>query len=105
MEKAVEEASAKAHTLDEASQALRASAKKKWNKAIIFAALAFLTLFIVGLVGIFYQVHYQYQSKNHIDCIIKDLATPPPPGTSPNAKKYIDIRSTLSSDCNIKFTQ
>lgn len=39
------------------------------------------------------------QNKQHIDCIIKDLATPQQPGTN---HKFI---SDLSSQCNIKFTQ
>lgn len=104
MEKA-KKASNLAHNLDEATQQLRASAKKKYNLSAISAALAFFVLIVLGLVGLAYQNHYALQNKNHIDCIIKDLATPPPPGTSPTARKYIDIRSTLSSDCDIKFTQ
>lgn len=105
MEKTVKRATDKAHALDEASQTLRASAKKKWNRAVISAVLAFFILGSIGVVGLYYQNHYALESKNHIDCIIKDLSTPPPPGTSPNARKYIDVRSTLSADCNIKFTQ
>lgn len=105
MERTIKEASDKAHNLDEASQQLRASAKKKWNKAVVLASLAFFILLLVGIVGLAYQNHYALQSKNHIDCIIKDLATPPPPDASPTARKYIDIRSTLSADCKIKFTQ
>lgn len=101
----VKKAADKAHALDEASQTLRISAKRKWNKAIISCVIAFFILFSTGVIGLMYQNHYALQSKRHIDCIIKDLATPPPPGSSPNARKYIDIRSTLSSDCNIKFTQ
>lgn len=99
---AVKKAASKAHALDEASQTLRSSARRKWNKAIIFAVAAFLILCVIGVVGIFYQVHYAYLNKQHIDCIIKDLSTPQKPGTT---HKYIDYRSILSSDCNIKFTQ
>lgn len=101
----VRKATNKAHKLDNASEILRMSAKKKWNKAVISASVAFFILIIIGIVGLAYQNHYALQNKNHIDCIIKDLATPPPSGSSPNAKKYIDIRSTLTADCNIKFTQ
>lgn len=103
MEKPTLVATDKAHHLDEASQILRASAKKKWNKAIISASLAFFTLLVIGIIGLAYQNHYALQNKNHIDCIIKDLATPLP-ADAPNARKYIDIRSTLTADCNIKFT-
>lgn len=101
----IKKAADKAHNLDEASQTLRASAKRKWNKALISFIVAFFILLFVGVIGIYYQNQVAGQSKRHIDCIIKDLATPPPKGASPNAKKYIDIRSTLTSDCNIKFTQ
>ncbi len=104
MEKAVQNAVDKAHHLDEASQTLRASAKKKWNLSFIFAFAAFFVLLIIGIIGLAYQNHFALQNKNHLDCIIKDLATPPPPGTSPTARKYIDIRSSLTADCNIKFT-
>lgn len=105
MEKTIKRASDKAHHLDEASQILRASAKKKWNMAVVSASCGFAILLIIGLIGLAYQNHYALESKHHIDCIIKDLSTPPPAGTSPNARKYIDIRSTLTADCNIKFTQ
>lgn len=118
----VRKASEKAHALDAVSQDLyktRKSVKRKWNKALIAAAICFLILFMLGVASyirinqtvnkqnraLALQNQIAIQSKQHIDCIIKDLSTPPPPGASPNAKKYIDIRSTLSSDCNIKFTQ
>lgn len=104
MEKTIKKASDKAHNLDEASRTLRTSAKKKWNLAVVSASAAFFVLLIIGIVGLAYQNHYALQNKNHIDCIIKDLATPPPPGVPPTARKYIDIRSTLTADCNIKFT-
>lgn len=96
----VKKAVNKAHNLDEASQSLRASAKKKWNRAIILSGIAFLILLSIGVVGILYQNHYALQSKNHIDCIIKDLSTPLPPGAK---ARYIDYQSRLSADCKIKF--
>lgn len=101
MADAVKRAVSKAHNLDEASQTLRASAKKKWNRAIVLAIIAFMILLSIGIVGIFYQNHIATQSKNHIDCIIKDLSTPQAPGTT---HKYIDYQTRLSSDCKIKFT-
>lgn len=94
------EASKKAHNLDEASQSLRASAKRKWNIAIILACIAFFILLFIGIIGLAYQNHYALQSKNHIDCIIKDLSTPIPPGAK---TRYIDYQSRLSADCKIKF--
>lgn len=63
-----------------------------------------LTAFLVlgSLVLISYSINQanrlSVQNKQHIDCIIKDLATPQKPGTQ---HKYI---SELSSQCNIKFT-
>lgn len=97
----VKKAVDKAHALDEASESLRSSAKKKWNRAIILCVVAFFILLGIGVVGILYQNHYARQSTQHIDCIIKDLSTPQKPGTT---HKYIDIQSTLSKDCKIKFT-
>lgn len=102
MEKTVKKAADKAHNLDQASQTLRASAKRKWNIAYVLAASAFAIIIMAIGISILYQNHYALQSKNHIDCIIKDLTTPQAPGTT---HKYIDIRSPLTADCNIKFTQ
>lgn len=100
-ERKVKTAADKAHNLDEASQILRNSAKRKWNIAWVLACTAFFIILALGVIGIFYQNHYALQNKKHIDCIIKDLATPPPPGTPATARKYID---NLQTDCNIKFT-
>lgn len=105
MERAVTRASNRAHTMEEENILLRKSAKRKWNIAWVLAIMGFLIILIGLAIGVFYQNYYALQNKKHIDCIIKDLSTPPPPGTSPNAKKYIDIRSTLTADCNIRFTQ
>lgn len=84
--------------LDEATQAIL----HKLNKSDIRLQIsAFVLLFIVvtsGVAGIFYQNHYALQNKRHIDCIIKDLATPQKPGTT---HKYI---TDLQTECNIKFT-
>lgn len=91
----------KAHALDEASQTLRASAKRKWSIAYILAGVAFTIIWVSIGISILYQNHYALQNKNHIDCIIKDLSTPQQPGTT---HKYIDYRSILSNDCDIRFT-
>lgn len=103
MEKTVRKAADKAHNLDEASQTLRASAKRKWNIAYILAGIALAIVLLAIGISILYQNHYALQSRDHIDCIIKDLTTVPPPGTLPTARKYIDPRSALTADCKIKF--
>lgn len=96
----VKKAVNKAHRLDAASQDLRASAKKKWNRAIVLCCVAFLILLSIGVAGIFYQNHYALESKNHIDCIIKDLSTPLPAGAK---SRVIDYQTRLNADCKIKF--
>lgn len=99
-ENAVKKAVNKAHALDEASEILRSSAKKKWNRAIILCCVAFLVLLSIGVAGILYQNHYALQNKNHIDCIIKDLSTPLPAGAK---SRVIDYQTRLQADCKIKF--
>ncbi len=42
------------------------------------------------------------QVNDHVDCILKASATPPPPGTPASSRKY--ILQTLSDQCQIKFT-
>lgn len=86
--------------LDTATQAIIAKIDKNDRRLRLSAYLLLSILLIVGIVGIFYQNHIATQSKNHIDCIIKDLATPQPAGTN---HKYIDIQTSLSSNCKIKF--
>lgn len=89
----------KAHTLDEATQATIESVKKKNYRAIQWFIISWTILFSLAVFGIYKQNEIAAQNKKHIDCIIKDLATPQKPGTS---HKYIE---NLSTDCNIKFTQ
>lgn len=84
--------------LDAATQAIIINLNKNDYRLRL---TAFVTLAIVatfGTIGIYYQIHLAAQSKQHIDCIIKDLATPLPPGSR---SKYI---TNLQSQCNIKFT-
>lgn len=38
------------------------------------------------------------KSTDHLNCIVRDLATPRPPGAG---QKYIEL---VGKDCNIKFT-
>lgn len=87
--------------LDEATQTIILRIDKN-DRRLRFSAYIFMSiLLIVGIIGIFYQNHLATQNKNHIDCIIKDLATPQKPGTQ---HKYIDSLNGLEA-CNIKFTQ
>lgn len=67
------------------------------------ATLVLVTVLVgLGVVGIYKQNQLASDNKKHIDCIIKDLATPPPKGTPPDARKYI---TNLETDCNIQFTE
>lgn len=91
----------KAHVIDEETQTLLNSVRLKNARALKWGAACFLILFAIGVGGIVWQNRIANQSKQHIDCIIKDLSTPQKPGTT---HKYIDPRSSLTRDCNIKFT-
>lgn len=65
-----------------------------------------ITIFLVtilialGVAGIYKQNTVAANNKNHIDCIIKDLSTPLPPGAK---ARVIDYQTRLSADCKIKF--
>lgn len=96
----VTRASEHARAIDEETQALLSSVKNRNSRAIGWFIVSWTILFILSLVGLYYQNHLASQNKQHIDCIIKDLSTPQQPGKT----KYIDYRSVLSSDCNIKFS-
>lgn len=98
----VKKAADKAHYLDAETRHILSAIKSKNNKALAWFIISWSILLAVGVSGIYRQNQIAIQNKKHIDCIIKDLATPPPKGASPNAKKYIE---NLSTDCNIKFTQ
>lgn len=88
--------------LDEATQIIIQRIDKNDRRLRISGFVTLSVLLIVGLIGIYYQVKVATQSKQHIDCIIKDLSTPIPKGTP---SKYIDYQSRLSSDCKINFTK
>lgn len=91
-----------AHTLDEETQATLDRVRTKNNKAIGWFIVSWTILLLLALFGIYYQNRLATQSKNHIDCIIKDLSTPLPAGAK---ARYIDYQTRLSADCRIKFTQ
>lgn len=94
----VQDMASKAHVIDDQTQALMESVRQKNNKAMTWFAISWTILFALAVFGLYYQNHLASQNKQHIDCIIKDLATPQKKGTQ---HKYID---RLSTDCSIKFT-
>lgn len=75
--------------------------RRHWRDVLVVMT----TIFVFGsLVLVAYGINQNNrlatQSKQHIDCIIKDLSTPQPSGTT---HKYIDYQTRLTSDCKIKF--
>ena len=92
-------ASTKASVLDEETQALLHSVRNRNTMAIRWFVISWTILFGLAVFGIYYQNKLAAENKQHIDCIIKDLATPQKPGTT---TKYI---TDLSTECNIQFTQ
>lgn len=97
----VDRAALKARVLgEETTRVLDSVASKNYN-AIRWFVVSWSVLFGLAVFGLFQQNHIAQENKNHIDCIIKDLATPRPTDKS---QKYIDYQSILSKDCKIKFT-
>lgn len=93
----VDAASNKAYTLDRETQALIASIRNKNSKAIKWFIASWTILLIIGVFGIYKQNEIANSNKQHIDCIVKLLATPQKAGTS---HKFI---TDASQTCNIKF--
>ena len=89
--------------LTDATAGLIAKIEKANAKArIVGAVTIFLILVLVGIgvAGIYKQNQIAAANKDHIDCIIKDLSTPLPPGAK---ARVIDYQSRLTADCKIKF--
>lgn len=86
--------------LDVATQAIIMRLNKSDNRLKVSAFILIVILLASAVIGIFYQNHYALQNKNHVDCIIKDLSTPLPPGAK---ARVIDYQTRLSADCKIKF--
>lgn len=84
--------------LDEATQTIIRRIDTNDRRLRLWAFFTLALLLTVGVVGIYKQNTIATANKKHIDCIIKDLATPQKPGTN---HKYI---VNLQTDCNIKFT-
>lgn len=98
METKIKEAAKKAHYLDDETQALLQSVKKKNNKAVAWFVICWSVLLVVGVGGICIQVAISDQNKKHIDCIVKLFTTPLP---SSARSRAIENPSTT---CNIRFT-
>lgn len=94
----VDRAALKANVLDKETNDLLESVAAKNYNAIKWFIISWSILFALAVFGIYYQNKLATQNKAHIDCIIKDLATPLPSGSQ---HKYIQI---LSDECHIKFT-
>lgn len=83
--------------LDSTTRELLRSIEHKDSRRRFWATVAFLCLITVGIIGIYRQNQLADQNKQHIDCIVKLLATPQRPGTT---HKFI---SDPVQTCNIKF--
>lgn len=94
----VQRASEHVKALDEETQNLLSDVRSKNSKALRWFAVSWTILFVLAIVGLYYQNRLATENTQHINCIIKDLATPQKPGTQ---HKYI---ANLQTDCNIKFT-
>lgn len=74
---------------------------RMWASVAVFLLTATLTIGVIGIYQGNNAIHLQNQiatsNKQHIDCIVKLLATPQKPGTT---HKFI---SNASQTCNINF--
>lgn len=82
------------HVLDQATQALITSIEIKDARFRRYLLVFWTLLFLIAIVGIYNQNALANKSKQHIDCIVKLLASP-------------DRQSKVITDpygsCNIKF--
>lgn len=93
----VHDASEKAYVLDKETQAVLLHVRKSNTKAIRWFTICWTILLLVGVFGIYKQVEIATHNQQHIDCIVKLLATPQKPGTT---HKFI---TDASQTCDIKF--
>lgn len=93
----VQTASNKADVLDKETQAVLSHVRRSNTKALRWFTVCWTILLLLGIFGIYKQVEIGVHSQQHIDCIVKLLATPQKPGTT---HKFI---SDASETCNIKF--
>lgn len=76
LDKKVRESTAKAHALDAETQAIIESIRHKDSRLRITATIFFTILFVIGLLGIYYQNKLAQQNRsnglaivNYLDCI------------------------------------
>lgn len=86
--KAVEEKRKELEILDRETQSILREMRRKDRRARSMSIALFLVLFIIGITGILYQNKLATQNKDHIDCIIKLLATPSKPG---QVRRIVDL--------------
>jgi len=91
--------SKEAHNINQAAQELIDKIHDKDRRLTFWATTFFSVLFIVGIVGIYYQNKIANQNKQHIDCIVKLFTTPLPP----NARTR--VITNPSGTCNINFSK
>lgn len=72
----------KAHTLDEATQALINSIKRKDARFRVWFMITWTLLLVIGIFGIYKQNQIANANKQHIDCIVKLFTTPTPHGSA-----------------------
>lgn len=92
------QAADRAHSLDESSQQLLSSIKRKDNLFRIWFSLTWTILLILAIFGLYKQNEIANANKQHIDCIVKYFVTPLPPG------KTHKLISDASNACHINFT-
>lgn len=95
----VKQAQDKAHYLDKETRQVLSNVKHKSSKAVAWFIVSWSILLLVGVGGIVKQNQIANQNKNHIDCIVKLLASPLPKGARAR------VLNNPSTTCNITFTK
>lgn len=77
--------------------------RNHWRDVLVVStAILVLGSFLLVAYGINQNNKIVSRVNDHVDCILKASATPPPPGTSSTSRKY--IVNALSNECQVKFT-
>lgn len=87
----------KAHVLDDATNDMLCTARKRNTRALAAAIICYTLLLIIGILSLYQNDKLATENKMHIDCIVKLLATPQKAGTS---HKFI---TNAANTCNINF--
>lgn len=96
MKQEADKASEVARVLDNETQALLASVRKKNALATVAFVVCWSILLLVGILGIYRQNQLATANQKHIDCIVKLLATPSHSGQT---RRIFDL-----STCQIKVS-